>query len=162
MPPSQALHTTRCQMTLPKIPLLCQPPQISTCPVKNLTGSTLSQIKCKLLSLAARALHHSLPRPRLPHWPSTLRLVPKLTRLTVLLTLALGAAPCAHPMLSAWAGLPGLRTQPPPRLPVWRWTASRACRDGQTQGPCSRNAVSAHHRPQCTLRSLCPRQWDGP
>lgn len=32
----------------------------------------------------------------------------------------------------------------------------------QTQGPCSRNAVSAHHRPQCTLRSLCPRQWDGP
>lgn len=38
------------QMTLPKTLPLCQAPQISTCPVKNLTDSTLSQMKCKALS----------------------------------------------------------------------------------------------------------------
>lgn len=61
---SQILPANPSQMALPKIPPLCQPPQISTCPVKNVTGSTLSQTKCKLLSLATRALHNSLPRLR--------------------------------------------------------------------------------------------------
>lgn len=119
MSPSRALPAAHHrQMTLPKIPRLCQPPQISTCPVKYLTGSTLSQIKRKLFSLATQALHNSLLRPRRPHWPSTLRMGPKLTRPTITPTSALVPGPCTHPILSAWARSPRVHTQPPPRLPA--------------------------------------------
>lgn len=59
---SPVLPAHHGQRTLPKIPLLCQPPQITTCPVKNVSGSTRSQIKCKLLSLATQASYSSLPR----------------------------------------------------------------------------------------------------
>lgn len=65
MPPAHFSHLVvfpahQSQRTLPKMPLLCQPPQIFTCPVRNITGSTLSQIKCKLLSLATQALNSLL------------------------------------------------------------------------------------------------------
>jgi len=111
----------------------------------------LSQIKCKLLSLATQALHNSLLRPRLPH-PGR-----------ALCSWSPNSPGDCHPDLCSCSrplhptpssppghGLSGPQPTPsPPRLPgvvsrVWsrQRTARQARRDGQTRGPLSLSSAS--------------------
>ena len=106
----------------------------------------LSQIKCKLLSLATQALHNSFLRPRLPHPGHALCSWSPNSPGDCHPDLCSCSRPL-HPTPSSppGHGLSGPQPTPsPPRLPgvvsrVWnrQWTARQARRDGQTRDPLS-------------------------